>query len=91
VIQAPQLTLTPAKYGYTLTAMSNRSTLEVAKLVGIGKNTLLTWLRDGKIAEPKRVSQGGITVRLWSDRDVARVHKYKEANYRKGRGRKKAS
>ena len=29
-------------------------------------------------------------VRLWAERDVERVRKYKEANFRKGRGRKKA-
>ena len=68
----------------------SRSTLEVAKAVGIGKTTLLDWLRDGRIPEPKRVSQGGVEVRLWSDRDVERVQKFKEANYRKGRGRKKS-
>jgi DNA-binding transcriptional MerR regulator len=71
--------------------MAIRSTLEVAKLIGVGKTTLLTWLRDGRIPEPKRVSQGGVDLRLWNDRDVERVRKYKEANYRKGRGRKKAS
>jgi excisionase family DNA binding protein len=71
--------------------MKGRSTLEVAKLVGIGKNTLLTWLREGRIREPKRVSKGEIASRSWSERDVERVRKYKEANYRKGRGRKKAS
>jgi len=69
----------------------SRSTLEVAKAVGIGKTTLLDWLRDGRIPEPKRVSQGGVEVRLWSDRDVERVRKFKEANYRKGRGRKKSA
>ncbi len=71
--------------------MATYATLEVAKLVGIGKATLLTWLREGRIPEPKRVSQGGVEVRLWSARDVERVRKYKEANFRKGRGRKKAS
>ncbi len=30
-----------------------------------------------------------MTFRLWSDRDVERVKKYKAAHYRKGRGRKK--
>ncbi len=71
--------------------MTAHATLEVAKLVGIGKTTLLTWLRKGHIPEPQRVSQGGVEVRLWNARDVERVRKYKEANFRKGRGRKKAS
>jgi DNA-binding transcriptional MerR regulator len=71
--------------------MKARATLEVAKLVGVGKTTLLTWLREGRVAEPRRISQGGVEVRLWSDRDVERVRKYKEGHFRKGRGRKKAS
>lgn len=71
--------------------MKTRATLEVAKLVGVGKTTLLTWLREGRVPEPKRVSQGGVEVRLWSDRDVERVRRYKEANFRKGRGRKERS
>jgi DNA-binding transcriptional MerR regulator len=71
--------------------MKARATFEVARLVGIGKTTLLTWLREGRIREPKRKSQGGVEVRLWSARDIERVRKYKEANFRKGRGRKKAS
>ena len=65
--------------------------MEAARIVGIGKTTLLTWLREGKIAEPKRVLIGGMNIRVWSDRDVQKLRKYKEANYRKGRGRKKAS
>ena len=40
--------------------MNCRATHEVANLVGIGKTTLLTWLREGRIPEPKRVSQGGV-------------------------------
>jgi predicted site-specific integrase-resolvase len=69
--------------------MNELSTIQVARLAGISKNTLLSWLHAGKIPEPKRQNNGGQDVRLWSDHDVAGVSKYKEANYRKGRGRKK--
>jgi hypothetical protein len=34
------------------------------------------------------VKQVGQEIRIWTDRDVERVRKYKEENYRKGRGRK---
>ena len=71
--------------------MKPHATHEVANIVGIGKTTLLTWLREGRIAEPKRMSLGGVEVRLWTDRDIERVRKYKEQHFRKGRGRKKAS
>jgi predicted site-specific integrase-resolvase len=69
--------------------MSIHSTAGVATLVGISKNTLLNWLYSGKIPEPRRRVEAGIEVRLWNDRDVSRVRKYKELNFRKGRGRKK--
>jgi hypothetical protein len=51
--------------------------------------TLLRWLWDGKVPEPKQESLGGQTVRLWNERDLERARRYKEENYRKGRGRKK--
>jgi predicted site-specific integrase-resolvase len=68
--------------------MPNYSTVQVAERLGIHKATLIRWLLDGKVAEPRRVKQVGQEIRIWSDRDVERVRKYKEANYRKGRGRK---
>jgi predicted site-specific integrase-resolvase len=67
------------------------STANVAKMVGVSKNTLLNWLYKGKIPEPRRRVEGGIDVRLWNDRDVNRVKKYKQLNFRKGRGRKKST
>ena len=57
-------------------------------MVGIGRMTLLRWLKDRKISEPRRIRNGGIDARIWTDRDVERVRKYKQENYRKGRGRK---
>jgi len=69
--------------------MKNYSTSQVARMVGIDKQTLLRWLWAGKVSEPKQHSNGGVKVRLWNERDVDRVRKYKAANYRKGRGRKK--
>ena len=58
-------------------------------MVGVHKNTLKRWLRDGKVREPRNVSNGGVEARIWTDPDVERVRKYKAANYRKGRGRRK--
>jgi len=69
--------------------MRTRSTAEVARLVGISKLTLIRWLLAGNLKEPRRVKQGGVELRLWTDADVERARKYKAAHYRKGRGRKK--
>lgn len=68
--------------------MKTYSTAEVAWIVGVHKQTLLRWLYLRAVPEPKRHSSGGQDVRIWVDRDVERARKYKQANYRKGRGRK---
>jgi predicted adenine nucleotide alpha hydrolase (AANH) superfamily ATPase len=64
------------------------STAQVARDIGVHKVTLIRWLLDGKVKEPRRVKQAGQEIRIWNDRDVERVRKYKQENYRKGRGRK---
>jgi len=69
--------------------MGTRSTAEVADKIGVSKLTLVRWLLAGKLKEPRRVKQGGIELRLWTDADVERATKYKAAHYRKGRGRKR--
>jgi hypothetical protein len=68
--------------------MKNYSTADVARQIGVHKNTLLRWLYAGVVDEPKRHTNGGQDVRMWTDRDVQKVLKYKQQNYRKGRGRK---
>ena len=69
--------------------MSPMSTPEVARKVGIHRVTLEKWIRAGKVKPSKRVQVGGRAFRIWTARDVERVRKWKAANYRKGRGRKK--
>jgi hypothetical protein len=68
--------------------MRTYSTAQVAKAIGVHKITLIRWLLDRKVTEPKRINQAGQEIRVWTDRDVKRVRRYKEENYRKGRGRK---
>ncbi|MBZ5513904.1 MAG: hypothetical protein LAN62_03485 [Acidobacteriia bacterium] len=51
--------------------------------------TLQRWVSQGKLPAPPKRRIGGVSVRLWSSRDVERVQRYKEKSYRKGRGRKK--
>ena len=68
--------------------MKIHSTGTVAKMVGVHVVTLKRWLLDGKVSEPRRVRTGGFEARLWTNRDVERVRRYKEKFYRKGRGRK---
>jgi predicted site-specific integrase-resolvase len=67
------------------------STAEAARRIGINRVTLQRWLIDGRVKEPKKVSMGGVEVRIWTDRDIERVQRFKQENYRKGRGRKRKS
>ncbi len=69
--------------------MRTYTTKQVARIIGIGRSTLVAWLRSGKVKEPRRIRGGGIDARVWTARDVERVRMWKAANYRKGRGRKK--
>jgi excisionase family DNA binding protein len=68
--------------------MTNLSTLEVARAVGISRVTLERWLSSGKVKAPKTIRFGKNEFRNWTAEDVARIRKYKQENYRKGRGRK---
>jgi predicted site-specific integrase-resolvase len=70
--------------------MTMYSTGQVARKIGIDKKTLLRWLYAGKIFEPDQIRTPTATIRIWTERDLKRVIRFKEQNYRKGRGRKKA-
>src|ERR1700733_2225891 len=76
------------KYAIRNSVMKSYSTVQVARMIGVHKVTLQRWLLDGKLREPRRISNGGVDARVWTDRDVERARKYKQENYRKGRGRK---
>jgi predicted site-specific integrase-resolvase len=68
--------------------MNPLSTVQVAKIVGVNRVTLERWLSSGKLKQPKTVRIGDGEFRQWTATDVERVRKFKEENYRKGRGRK---
>ena len=67
----------------------NYSTVQVARKLKIAQQTLHRWMRAGKVKAPPKRKITGVTVRVWTPRDVERVRKYKAAHYRKGRGRKR--
>ncbi len=66
-----------------------RSTAEAAKAVGISRATLQAWIAKGKITAPGAKSLGKVSVRLWTNSDLARLRKAKEKIYWKGQGRPK--
>jgi excisionase family DNA binding protein len=53
------------------------STGEVAKRLGVSRQTLQSWLALGKIEGPKPIEVGGMTVRLWTATDIAKARKFK--------------
>jgi excisionase family DNA binding protein len=71
--------------------MKMYSTRQAARKLGIGQPALYRWMRDGRVRAPRKRSLGGISIRLWSARDLARVRRYMERHYReyrKGMGRR---
>ena len=65
------------------------TTQQVADAIKVSKKTVLRWLREGKIREPRRVRFDGPSYRVWSERDLQAARDYKQRFYMKGRGRKK--
>ena len=68
--------------------MRNYSTAQAAQILGIGRQTLHRWIASGAVAAPRLSNVGGVKIRIWTRRDLEQVRKYKQKNYRKGRGRK---
>ena len=68
--------------------MKQYSTVQVAKMLKIGRQTLHRWMRSKPGLAPRKQKVAGVSVRIWTDQDIERLRKFKEENYRKGRGRK---
>jgi excisionase family DNA binding protein len=58
-------------------AVKTYTTGEVAKQIGVSRQTLQAWIADEKIEAPVALEVGRVTVRLWTTADVARVRKFK--------------
>jgi tRNA(adenine34) deaminase len=50
---------------------------------------LIRWLLAGKLKEPRRVKQGGVELRIWTDADVEWARKYKTPTRRPCYSRRK--
>jgi hypothetical protein len=55
--------------------MSTFSTREAAKQLGLDATTLSRYIAAKKVPTPKVVTTGGITVHLWTRKDIERVRK----------------
>lgn len=68
--------------------MKTYSTVEVARLLGIGNDTLHRWIHTKRIPAPSLQRLGNLSVRLWTDEDIEKAREYKADHYW-GRGRQK--
>jgi predicted DNA-binding transcriptional regulator AlpA len=69
--------------------MKRYSTVQVAKLLGIGNDTLHRWVHTKKVPAPPLQSLGAVSIRLWTEADVEAVRKYKAKHYWGRGGHKK--
>lgn len=65
------------------------STGVAAKQVGITRATLQDWIKKGKFNAPPLATVGSISVRLWSESDIARLKAVKAEIYVEKRPKKK--
>lgn len=56
-----------------MAASKHYSTKDVAEMAGIGKTTLLRWLREGRVQEPDRDWRGW---RAWTEAEAQAVAKF---------------
>lgn len=70
-------------------AMKTYSTVKVAKMLGVGRDTLYRWMRSGKIRGSRVARFGDVKLRLWTESDVARIREYMKTHPYKGRGEKR--
>lgn len=57
--------------------------MEVVKLLGISKMTMLRWLADGRVASTYSLPMSnGLTLRRFTDADVKAIKDYKERTYK---------
>jgi hypothetical protein len=53
--------------------------------------TLYRWVEQGKVRPSIIIKLNGSVLRRWTAGDLEKVRKYKQKNYRKGRGKKPKS
>jgi predicted DNA-binding transcriptional regulator AlpA len=65
-----------SKRGYDIgLCMLKRSTPAVAKLLGLQQANFQRYISEGRVTAPKIQKIGGLRVRLWTQRDIARAKK----------------
>ena len=70
--------------------MTTFSTRDAARKLGIAMSTLSNYIASKKLSAPKAVTSGGMTIHLWTEKEIEKVRKLlpKLKNGRKKRRRK---
>ena len=75
--------------------MTSYSTREAAKLLGVSMATINRYIVASTIPVPPLTRVGGVTVRLWSDKDIAKaraiVDKFTDGRRTRHRKEKKSA
>jgi excisionase family DNA binding protein len=65
------------------------TTVQAAKILGIGRDTLYRWMKAKKIPTGRITRVGEYEFRTWTDEELDRVRAYMRRHPRVGRGRKR--
>lgn len=74
---------------YVCRVKKTYTTVQVAKMLGVGRDTIYRWIRARKIPRAKVARLGNVQVRLWTGREVSEIRRYMKQNPYQGRGRKR--
>jgi excisionase family DNA binding protein len=66
---------------FRILSVRTYSTVEVAKLLDIGNDTLHRWVHTKKVTAPELQRVGGLSIRLWTEADIEAVREYKARHY----------
>jgi excisionase family DNA binding protein len=69
------------------------TTVQAAKQLGVGRDTIYRWIRSKKVRGGRVVrfgTGGAVQLRLWTERDLAAIRRWMKLNPYKGRGKKRS-
>ena len=53
------------------------TTAEAAAKIGVSRQTLFAWIKNGQIAAPKPIKMGQRSIRFWTNSDIGQARKFK--------------
>jgi excisionase family DNA binding protein len=54
---------------------------EAARELGVRRTTLYKWIREKEIPAPKVLFVSGIRLRVWTEKQMAKLREYKASSY----------